>query len=348
MRWQASSVVARIGKALGLRRRWREAASVERALRLRDRAGRGETRGALVRAAERRLAALPEDERFHLTKLLVDLDAEAKSVVQRGLASDAPFDAVVALARAWPTLKPSECELAIGPLAKAVAGPVAIAGAPARQVDETTCGAAAMAMMTAIGDPFVGIWLASGRVFAHYRPPEIERIAGAAWLNGPAERWAEFQKSIHVDTVRHGLLLLVPWPRGLGTPPWRVDNRLRFGGIRFRGAIVDDTDVTDLDALIAHASAAISDGIPVPIYASGDSRRGLDTVIPRHVVLLTHRFDGGFFAYEPASAALHSVTDRQLKDGGKALRALGNWSHVSWMILPQARELPRPPAGGAA
>jgi hypothetical protein len=345
MAWHATTLAARFGKALGLSRRWRDASAIARSTRLVQRSSAGLSSAAIARAYERTLAALAEDERFRLTKASVDLVADGKAVVQRALASGAPADAVIALARAWPDLLPIERGLALGPVSSATPGPVTVAGVPARQVDSTTCGAAAMAVMLMIGDPFVGLWVASGRTFSHYRPPEIARIEGRAWLTESVQRWEALQRSIHVDTVRRGFLLLVPWPRTLGTPPWRVDNRTRFAGLRFQGVIVDDTDAADLDALISHATAAISDGIPVPIYASGDSSRGLDTVVPRHVVLLTHRIAGGFLAYEPASAHLHVVTDAQLHDGGKGLRALGNWSHLAWMILPKAKR-PSSPAKG--
>jgi hypothetical protein len=345
MAWNVTALAAKVGKTLGLRRRWRDASAVARSMRLVERSSAGLGSAAIVRAYERALASLAEEERFRLTKAMVDLDADGKAVTQRALASGAPADAVIALARAWPDLLPVERSLALGPVSSATPGPVTIAGVPARQVDATTCGAAAMAIMLMIGDPFVGLWVASGRTFAHYRPPEIARIEGRAWLTEPVQRWEALQRSIHVDTVRHGFLLLVPWPRTLGTPPWRVDNRTRFAGLRFQGAIVDDTDTADLDALISHATAAISDGIPVPLYASGDSSRGLDTVVPRHVVLLTHRIAGGFLAYEPGSARLHVITDAQLHDGGEGLKALGNWSHVSWMILPQAKKPWNPTKG---
>jgi hypothetical protein len=194
-----------------------------------------------------------------------------------------------------------------------------------------------MAIMLMVGDPFVGLWVASGRRLGGYVPPEIRRIAPAARVDTVERRWGALQKSIHTETVRRGLLLLLPWPRRLGTPPWRVNNATRFAGVAFRGAVVDDTDDADVDALISHASAALRDGIPVPIYASGDSARGLDTVIPRHVVLLVRRLPAGFCVYEPSSARLHAITDAQVREGGVGLKALGNWSHVAWMILPRAR-----------
>ena len=294
---------------------------------------------AWFRAFERTLAALSEEERFQLTKLMIDLDPSIRAVAQRGLASGAPPSAVTGLIREWKELTPGERDLALGPVREATEGPVALAGIPARQMDDTTCGAAAMAIMLMVGDPFVGIWLASGRLFSHYLPPEVGRIPRRSWMMTPQERWEGLQRSIHVDTVRRGFLLLVPWPRSLGTPPWRVDNHTRFLGLRFHGGMVDDTDEADIEAMITRAMAALLDGIPVPIYASGDSARGLDTVVPRHVVLLTHVVDGGFLVYEPASAAQHFVSEPQLREGGKGLRAFGNWSHISWMILPKAKSL---------
>ncbi|MBN2177733.1 MAG: hypothetical protein JW722_08805 [Demequinaceae bacterium] len=337
MKWQATTILARLGKAVGLRRKWRDSSSIRRAMRLAQRASEGEMPAAWFRAYERALAALNEEDRFRFTKLTVDLDPSALDVAQRGLASGAPSSAVFGLIRAWKDLTDAERELALGPVREAKEGPVVLAGAPARQMDDTTCGAAAMAIMLMVGDPFVGIWVASGRSFFHYLPPEVARIPRRAWMMTPQERWEGLQKSIHVDTVRRGFLLLVPWPKSLGTPPWRVDNHTRFLGLRFHGGIVDDTDETDLDAMITRATAALIDGIPVPIYASGDSSRGLDTVVPRHVVLLTHILDGGFLAYEPASAAQHFVSERQLREGGKGLDALGHWSHISWMVLPKAK-----------
>lgn len=337
MKWQATTILARLGKALGLRRRWRDASSVRRAMRLTQRASEGETPAAWFRAYERSLAALPEDDRFTLTKLMVDLDHEAKDVVQRGLASGAPTSAIIGLIRAWKDLTDMERDLALGPAREAREGPVTLAGIPARQVDDTTCGAAAMAIMLMIGDPFTGIWVASGRSFFHYLPPEVVRIPRRTWMMTPQERWDGLQKSIHVDTVRRGLLLLIPWPRSLGTPPWRVDNHTRFLGLKFHGGIVDDTDETDIDAMVTRATAALVDGIPVPLYASGDSSRGLDTVVPRHVVLLTHVVEGGFLAYEPSSAAQHFLSEAQIREGGRGLKALGDWSHISWMILPKAK-----------
>lgn len=341
MAWHVSSLLARAGRALGLRRRWVGARGVARRF-----AARGPVRqrgeGAAARAYSRALALLPEDDRFAIAKAVVDLDADGQDAVRRGLASGGGPHATLALAARWATLQPLERAMVVNPTMKTEPGPVAWAGTPARQVDETTCGAASMAMMAAIGDPFVALWLASGRVLGGYVPPEVERLQGWRRLDTVERRWEALQRSIHHATTRRGLGLFA-WPKALGTPPWRVDNNTRFADLRFRGMIVDDADQDDLTAVIDHASAALRDGIPVPLYASGDSEMGLDTVIPRHVVLLVRRTEDGFLAYEPTSGALHLITERQLRSGAKKLKALGNWSRVAWVVLPRAR---RPVATG--
>ncbi len=337
MAWQLTTILARTARAIGLRRRWGGAAAVNRATTLADRAARPGADSVFARVAGRAIGRMPEEERFALTKAMVDLDANARAVMDRAAASGAPARAVLALARQWTSLAATERELAMSPLPASDEGPVVLAGIPARQADSTTCGAASMAIMLMMGDPFVGLWLSSGRRLGDYLPPEVRRIAPHTRLDSVERRWGALQRSIHAATVRRGLLLLLPWPERLGTPPWRVNNATRFAGVSFRGAVVDDTDDADVDALILHASAALRDGIPAPIYASGDSARGLDTVIPRHVVLLVRRLSGGFSAYEPGSARLHAITDAQIRAGGAGLSALGNWSHVAWMILPRAR-----------
>ncbi len=340
MAWQLTTVLARAARAVGLRRRWGGAAAVDRAMALAARPERPGADTVFARAAERATRRFSETERFALAKATVDLDPPARLVIDRALASGAPARAILALAHEWSHLGDAERALATSPLPAADEGPVELVGVPARQVDPTTCGAASMAIMLMMGDPFVGLWVASGRVLAAYTPPEVRRIPSRHRLDTVERRWGALQRSIHAETVRRGLLLVLPWPERFGTPPWRVNNATRFAGLAFRGALVDDTDDADVNALISHASAALRDGIPVPIYAAGDSARGIDTVIPRHVVLLVRRLQAGFAAYEPSSARLYAITDAQVRAGGAGLKALGNWSHVAWMILPRARRIP--------
>ena len=198
-----------------------------------------------ARAAARATRRLPEADRFALAKAVVDLDPGARAVMDRALASGAPIRALLALAHQWPTVSESERAIAVSPLPLGDEGPVELDGVPARQVDATTCGAASMAIMLMMGDPFVGAWVASGRRFGGYLPPEIRAIPPQARLDTVERRWGALQKAIHLQTVRRGLLLLLPWPERLGTPPWRVNNATRFAGLAFRGAVVDIRERVD-------------------------------------------------------------------------------------------------------
>ncbi|GMA34839.1 hypothetical protein GCM10025876_10430 [Demequina litorisediminis] len=204
------------------------------------------------------------------------------------------------------------------------------------QVDQTTCGAAVMAMMLMTGDPFVAAWVATGRSLGDHLPSECAAALelGARTIE---ERWQSLQRVLHREATSAALGPL-PWPRAYGTPPWRVDNATRFAGLRFRGAMVDDTDGERVAAAVAHASAALRDGIPVPMYTGGDSSGGLDHVVPRHVVLLTARTEAGFEVYEPSSGRVLPLAVDRLLGGGPKEPALGHWTRVSWMVLPRPRK----------
>lgn len=330
MAWNLIGVIAHAGRALGLRGR-----TTDQATSLRF-AATARASSAAARAYGRAAARLEEEDRFAIAKAVIDLDADGHAATERALASGAPPAAVLAFAKAWPTLQPLERAIATNPTMRTDPGPVVWAGVHAKQVDQTTCGAASMSMMLAIGDPFVAVWLASGKTFARHVPPEIARIPEGRSLKDVEERWHALQRSIHHQTTRRGLGLFA-WPSKLGTPPWRVDNNTRFLDLRFRGLLVDDEDAAELGRVLAYATAALKDGIPVPVYAAGDSDLGLDTVIPRHVVLLVARDGDGFLAYEPSSARLHRVTDEDLEAGGPKLKALGNWTRLAWTVLPRVR-----------
>lgn len=336
MGWTLTAIATRAGRAVGLRRRWTGPYAVAHAA---GRAQRGQRPGAddlAARIYAHRLSVANTADRKALEAALSQLGADA-GVIERAVASSAPVAAVAALASAWPTLTAAEQDSVRNPAGRDSAGPLMWGTVPAMQMDGTTCGAAAVSMMIAMGDPLVSLWVMTGRLCAGYAPPEV---AAAAW-HGPdkrtvEQRWHALQRAVHV-TVTERALLGLPWPRSLGTPPWGARGAARFFGVRFRGAMVNDRDGSDMRVLIAHASAALRDGIPVLLYSSGDSKAGLQAVVPRHVVLLTRRIEGGFHVYEPGSGALHVLRDRQMSGGTKSLAALGNWKRISWMVLPSPR-----------
>jgi len=193
--------------------------------------------------------------------------------------------------------------------------------APARQVDERTCGAAVLSMLSLAGDP--------------RRALELAR-----WPTGPAAAFAGLQRRWHARTTHGpgGLLTRLPsWPAALGTPPWGAARVARYGRVRYTHRVVGGRGARGVLAAAVDAAAA---GVPVPLYTGGDLARGVATAVPRHVVLLTAVGGGLATLYEPSSGRLHSVPVATLTadDGGDSRvlgPALGGWPHVVWALLPR-------------
>jgi len=329
--WTLVSLAARAGRALGGRRALVSEDAVSRAAALLDTAP--DRPDVFARVCARRLEAASPADRKALETALSELGNDAP-VIERAIASGAPLDAVAMLAAAWDSLDADAKALVRNPLSRRDAGSVTWSGVVARQVSQTTCGAATMAMMLMMGDPLVAMWVATGRWAGAYMPPEVLAAdVKSSAAHTVAERWHALQLSLHDAVTRHGLGPF-PWPQAYGTPPWRVDNVVRFARLRFRGRLIDDARADEVDALASHARAALADGIPVPLYVSGDSAGGLEALVPRHVVLLVGVDGDDFLIYEPSSGALHR--HRFVAGGGKAA-ALGNWNRVAWAVLPKVR-----------
>lgn len=336
MGWTLTSVVARTLRPLGWGRRW--LGDDARAHAAQVIASRPRERLAALRAWERRLDTSSRADRRALETALAELGDDGDVIVRAG-ATGAPVDAIAALASGWRRLTADAKAAARDPLADAdgarVEGPVAFGVVTARQVDETTCGAATLGMLHAVTDPFVAVWIVAGRLFAGYTP---EPVAAAIIEGGrPAAdiegRWAQLQRGQHEEVTSRALGLL-SWPRSLGTPPWRLAQLARPYGVRYRSAVLDDRSADASSSLVVHAAAALTDGLPVPLYSAGDSDLGLDTVVPRHVILLVEARKDGFLAYEPGKGALMRLSVDAFRGPGPRVRALGNWSRVSWLAMP--------------
>jgi len=194
-----------------------------------------------------------------------------------------------------------------------------------------------MTLMAMLADPFVALWVVNGMVISDHLPQEVSRSEDAGFpADSVTARWNSLQRATHVATTRSAIGPL-PWPRAFGTPPWRVDNVARCAGVRLRGFVINDAKPDDLAAGLAHASAALRDGIPVPVYVGGDSKSGMDSVVPRHVVLITGRVGDSLRIYEPGSGAIHEVPISGLSQPHGRLTALGNWSRIVWLVLPTPR-----------
>ncbi|WP_062379937.1 hypothetical protein [Demequina pelophila] len=318
MGWTLTAVAARLGGRLRMPERLADEPASSEPLVAR----------AFARALERSSGA-------DAKALLVARDqmGDDARVLDRAVASGAPLSAIAALAAAWDGLDPEPRRIIAEPV-PARMGPVRWGRVDAVQVDQTTCGAAVMATMLLMGDPFVGLWLATGRTLASYIPPEALHVQAEGLPARTIEdRWHALQRVLHAVTTASAVGP-VAWPKSLGTPPWKVDDRTRFAGLRFAGGMVDDSSPEALAPALVHVRRALADGIPVPMFTAGDSRLGIDTVIPRHVVLIVGDTGDGLLVYEPGAGAVLPLLDADLRPGGERHPALGNWTRAAWLVLP--------------
>ncbi len=336
MAWSLSSFTVRLGAIVTVRRRWTApeavAAAQSRSLRRRS----ADVPSVFERASDRRSEAMSAADRKAYEAAFDEFAGDA-DILYRAFASGAPLSAVATLSAKWGTLPEATRSLVRDPVGRVSDGPVAFGRVKAIQVDQTTCGAAVMGLMAMMTDPFVALWVASGQHAGDYRPPEVLRIESERMATGTVEqRWKSLQRSNHLASTRHALWV-VSWPRAWGTPPWRIDDVVRCAGVKFDSVTIDPGNEVDTRAILTHVSAALADGIPVPLFTSGDSARGLSTVIPRHVVLAVARTADGLRLYEPSRGALYSVTEQQLATPGAALPALGHWNRLAVAVVPRAR-----------
>lgn len=335
--WTATSVAARLGRAVGLRARWTKPYAAAHAAGRAARGHRTERDTIFARALVRERARASAADAKALDVALAAMVTD-RQVIERAVAAGAPLTAVAALTSAWPKLPDEVRDVVRSPVGSGL-GPVMLGNVPATQVDQTTCGAAVTGMMLMMGDPLVAAWVMTGRNFGDYLPSEVAGVRGET--RTVEQRWHGLQRMLHEAVTRRGLGV-ADWPRALGTPPWGVVRALRFAGAAFRGAVLDDSHADSVTGAVAHAAAALRDGIPVPLYTSGDSQLGLDTVVPRHVVLLVGRTDSGFLVYEPGAGQVLPLAEARLYGPGPREAAYGAWTRATWLVLPRPRKTSQP------
>nr|NLD39795.1 hypothetical protein [Actinomycetales bacterium] len=221
---------------------------------------------------------------------------------------------------------------------------VELGGAPAVQADETSCGAACLVMLAATGDHALATWLETGTLPAEVGvddiPPEIPLRALAANL-GAAERFAAAQRMVRAATAPRAIGPFA-WPRSLGTTPWTAARVARFPGVRYVNRPVDDRGASG-EEMLAQLLGALDDGHPVLVYTGGNRSTGLSTALPRHVVLAVPNREARttpagvplVSIYEPHSAHVYEVPASDLTDRTERSRALGGWTHIQWLVLPE-------------
>lgn len=276
-------------------------------------------------AAARARLALPPPvrERFDLLVGRGEVPAE---VLGRALVAGRTLAAVEGLAAAWPRSAAGRA---------AVSDPVASLGAAGTQRSGVTCGPASLTMLAAAGDPFLAWWLATGERVGPV--PELTD-AGAEALDrlgavGADARFAALHRVVHVRATR-GALGGLDWPRAWGTPPWALARAARFGDVRYRAVVADDTDPAHQESLLVLVRDAVGRGVPVPLYSGGDTSQGVAAAVPRHVTLAVRADDAALDVYDPASGRTHAVAWEALATGD-AGRALGGWPHLVWVVLPR-------------
>lgn len=358
MAWSVTATGARMARSIGFRGRWRSTYAVSHATGIAQRGQRASGDNVYARVYQARAEAASPADAKALNACRAQL-GEDGSVIERAAATGAPVSAIAALAEGWQRLPESTRGHLRDPLAppqslgargpgsrdlgataapaQPTSYPVVWGATAAVQVDPTTCGAAVLAMALMMTDPFIALWVTTGRLLADYVPAEVASIVGrGSSLRSTEARWNTLQRTLHRASVRGGLAVL-DWPRSLGTPPWRVNDVLRVAGLKFNAVLVDDSSTADVTAMTAHAAAALRESIPVPMYTGGDSRMGWGAVLPRHVVLLTAVSDHVFSVYEPSSGEVREFPAAQWLADGTVRPALGWWSRVCCLVLPVPR-----------
>lgn len=174
-----------------------------------------------------------------------------------------------------------------------------------RQPDQFTCGAACLvtARMAAV-------------------PAYADALVGAERFD--AEVWAGHRLLTSVVTPRG---LQVPWPRGLGTPPWALARALDDlpglpGRYRVHPLRCPASRAGRLHRLLAPATRRA----PLPVYVGSRT-------LPRHVVLVLGSDAEGTGVYDPAAGTLVHVTWRRWVTGPLGL---AGWSHPWAVLTPHA------------
>ncbi|WP_372592660.1 hypothetical protein [Actinotalea sp.] len=279
--------------------------------------------------ADRVLARLAATERRRWDEV-ADARPEARVLLRRRLAATGSVAAVAELAESWDSWAPEVRAVVLDPIGRS--------GTAARQTDQTTCGSACLVLLAAAGDPGLAGWLAAGTVPRLGVPPELGAadpavLARLASLPAAA-RYGAVQRVVQHRTNARSVLGL-PWPAALGTPPWGAAREARFLGLAFRHRLLDDTDTADLAPVLDTVARVVEAGVPLPLYAGGDTSRGWSTAVPRHVVLAVGHGPAGFRVWEPSVGAVVEVSRAELLRGGAPLPALGGWSHLVWAVLPR-------------
>ena len=169
-------------------------------------------------------------------------------------------------------------------------------------------------------DPVFASWVRTGRP----SPP------GAPVGATQAERFAAYEAIVQRRTNGlwgAGQRLNLPWPRGLGTPPWGARRELEYGaarqGTRYVLELHRPDSRKDLVASYEALVDVVADGEPGLLYVGNE-------ILPRHVVLvLPGDGDRTLDVYDPFSGR---VTHLRRDDFVDHRLGLSGWD-VPWLTV---------------
>jgi hypothetical protein len=185
-----------------------------------------------------------------------------------------------------------------------------------RQPDRFSCGAAVLVVARMVNDPAYAALVLTGR-----HPRTGAALAGT----GVEERFAAEVLAMHRRTtgpVDVSGSLQLPWPQGLGTPPWAVARQMS-GASGVRGARYDARVVNPFDrrAGLRAIRAAAAAGHAVPLYIG-------TRWTPRHVVLV---LDESLDTYDPSRGRRVRIDADDFAGGDLDI---AGWSRPWFSVLP--------------
>ncbi|MGI8814814.1 MAG: hypothetical protein ACR2G2_05860 [Pseudonocardia sp.] len=259
--------------------------------------------------AEYRLAALRADDRRAVEAACETARLDVRPHLRRALAAGRPAAQALALAELLATSSPGWVAERLRLVDDGI-GAQRRLGARIDQMDGTTCGTTVLVVLAAHADPLLALALTA--------PPGDEPGAGFG------TRFDLRQDTVHRQSNRF-------WPGALGTSPWGMVGWLRrhAGGVgRYRVRLVDDTDPTDLAAVLAEVVAALDLGTPVPLLVG--------VRLPRHYVLALRRVGwragADRLVYEPSSGEVRLVPPVAVVE--HRLAPLLGFDHLLGVLLP--------------
>jgi hypothetical protein len=260
--------------------------------------------------AATRLAGLSAADRTRLdAALAVAATPDERDYILKALAAGHSVDEVLGFAKTIHGRKPRWLRTHLNLLDFSTPGDLSYHGSPVDQVNNTTCGSAAILVARAMADPLYSLYLTTGN---STDPAE----AGSARFQA---RLAAEEDSIHRASNQL-------WPQSLGTSPWGLASELnRYAdatGTQYGWRPVVGTSSGQNSAL-RDAITAVDNGHPVPVLIGG--------LLPRHYVLMVGQVGTDVLFYDPGASAVVELSQQSFLKGDSG--TLG-FAHVDAVITP--------------